>query len=222
MQGMELPDKLALVLDLSNIERIKGLPVAGILGYSAFKNVELMFDFEQQQVLLFPLGKSGYPPAGSHLHPCDSLDFKMSSHIPCISARIGEETLTLGIDTGSEINLLCSGNFKKQPIVFQANSRLRLHGISKNSQSVTSGFVSGFNIGKWQSVRLEAVVTDMKHLNENLNRHLHGILGIPFLQQWKIAINYKKKKIYLWRRTEGRIVEKQTPAPQVKLGEMDK
>ena len=55
------------VLDLRNLEAVKGMHLHGIFGHSAFRAFAVMIDFESQELTLFPLGKNGDYTSGEPL-----------------------------------------------------------------------------------------------------------------------------------------------------------
>jgi hypothetical protein len=209
LDNMPFDNLLALVMDLSGIEEIKDTSVAGIIGYSVFKDLELVFDFTNRQLLLFPLNKSGIhiclpcsPP------PTDSFDIKISGHFPFVIARLGDRELKLGIDSGSEVNILNERVFKKVTTTFEPTGRMYLAGLSDGRKEAPVGMASGISIEDWDFDPVRVVVTDLKHLNRNLPQNLDGILGAPFLSQMKMSINFKRKKLFLWQSPFDQLADK--------------
>ena len=181
-------------------EKIKKQPIAGILGYTIFKDYGLHIDFNCQQISLFLLKmnrKYSLPIADA---PTDSFDFKMSGHIPYLSIKLGEKSLKMGIDFGSERNVLQSEIVDLQR--FEVKGNLLLAGLSNQAQRQPIGVLSGFAIGNLEVEALEVVLTDFGLASAELPVRLDGILGVAFFKQFKVAINYQQKKIYFWRQTE--------------------
>ena len=204
VQGLPMRCPTGYVLDLENIEEAKGIPVFGILGYAVFEHLELLFDFENQELVIFPLEKNGLPDCESYLYcPVDSLDLKMSGHIPYVQAKLGGKSLRLGIDSGSEVNLLQPRAMKKAAEIFQTARKHNLQGLSDESKKRTVGWLREIKLGHLESQPLEVTLADLDHLNDYLPVDLDGILGSCFLMQGKMAINYRREKLYLWETTTG-------------------
>ncbi len=198
--GAELPRQLALVLDLRNLETMKGMYLLGILGYSAFRNFELMFDFENLQLTLFPLKKNGdYAGGEPSVFPSASFDLEMCGHIPAVIVHWKGKALRMGIDSGSEINVFDASAFEKEGLSLFTTDSVMVRGISRHRVVAPVGFAQGFSLGDWEPGRVQVTVADLKHIQEQVSPGLDGLLGTPFLQKGKMAINYKRKKLYLWR-----------------------
>ncbi len=199
LQGLALPRPAGYMLDLTGIEKAKGLPVLGVLGYSVFRQLELVFDFEKRQLVIFSLKKNGLPDCETYPYcPVDSLDLKISGHFPSVEAKLGGKILRLGIDSGSEVNLLHPKALKKQEALFQASSQVWVKGFSHELESKTTGWVHEFSLGSLEAQPLEVTLTNFSHLNKALPTDLDGILGTCFLMRGKMAINFKRKKLYFW------------------------
>lgn len=198
--GVYIAKDIALVLDLSNLEKAKNLPIAGILGYSILKDFELQFDFIHQQILLLELKKNGNAPhwADPRGH---AFDFKMSGHIPYLEVKLGDHLLRMGIDSGSERNILQPEMLDLQN--FEPTGTLHLTGLSPQSQRQVKGQVSGFCLGNLQMDKLEVILADLAPVSNELPVRLDGVLGVQFLKNYKVAINFKLHKIYLWEPRPG-------------------
>ncbi|MFQ5445370.1 MAG: retroviral-like aspartic protease family protein [Saprospiraceae bacterium] len=198
MGDYQFDEHHAFVLDLQGIENLKKIKVAGIIGYSVLKEVELMFDFDNRQVLLFPLDRKGRRTCPLDIYEdMDSFNLRMSSHMAYITARLGEKKLRLGIDSGAEVNMLNKKTARKKPAFVKIIGNLLVKGITSKNKAYGKSMVEKLTIDGWEAAPLEMAIADLYPLNENLDVSLHGILGAPFLMQGKVAINFKRKKLYL-------------------------
>jgi hypothetical protein len=192
--GTYISKDIALVLDLSNLEKAKNMCIAGIIGYSILKDFELHFDFTTQQILLFGLRKNEKSPAW--VNADHSFDFKMSGHIPYLEIKLGGQMLRMGIDSGSERNILQPERLGLQS--FEPTGVLRLTGLSSQTMHQVKGQVSGFCLGHLQVDKLEVILADLATVSSELPVRLDGVLGVQFLKNYKVAINFRLRKIYLW------------------------
>ncbi len=198
--GVNIAKDLALVMDLSALEQVKKLPIAGIIGYSVLKTYELQIDFERQQIMLSKLkGNRKRSPDGPYAS-ADAFDFKMSGHIPYLEMRLGEQLVRMGIDSGSERNIL-------QPEIldlrqFEPLGLLRLAGLAPEGRRQEKGYVHDVNLGGLSLDKLEVVLADLQAVSAELPVQLDGILGVQFLKDYKVAIHYQLRKIYLWQPKE--------------------
>lgn len=192
--GTYISKDIALVLDLSSLEKAKNMCIAGIIGYSILKDFELHFDFTTQQILLFGLRKNEKNPAW--VNADHSFDFKMSGHIPYLEIKLGGQMVRMGIDSGSERNILQPEMLDLQS--FEPTGALRLAGLSTQTMRQVIGQVSGFCLGSLKMDKLEFILADLMPVSKELPVRLDGVLGVQFLKNYKVAINFKLRKIYLW------------------------
>lgn len=201
MAGFNIAKDIALVLDLGALEQIKKLPIAGIIGYSILKDFELQFDFKNQEILLFKLKRNGTGGPVAPYATANAFDFKMSGHIPYLEMRVGDKLVRMGIDSGSERNILQPEMLDTQ--AFESAGTLRLAGISPTGKRQEKGYIHDVNLSGLPLDKLEVVLTDMDAVSSELPIELHGILGVQFMKDYKVAINYQLRKIYLWQPKEN-------------------
>ena len=209
LSGYQLSNGYALVTDLKSLEESKDIPITGILGYPVFRDLEILFDFDKKQLLLFTLDRKGRRLCSTPDYtPVDSLEMKMSGHFPCIIAQFGDRKLRLGIDSGAEVNILHQRIFRKKQPHLEAESSVILKGMKNERKICRSGKISGLNVGHLETEDTEVIIADLESLNEHLDFALDGMLGAPFLMRGTMAINYRQKKLYLWEDVENTLAEK--------------
>lgn len=70
--------------------------------------------------------------------------------------------------------------------------------IGKSEKKRRYALMDSICIGEQKYAPIRAIPYDMKPLNGHLaGKKLDGILGYEFLSQYKIAINYKRKLMYV-------------------------
>jgi predicted aspartyl protease len=208
MGDYEFDEQHAFVIDLQSIETLKKIKVAGIIGYSVLKEVEVMFDFDNRQILLFPLDRKGRRTCAlKDYEELDSFDLKMSGHITYLTARFGKKKVRLGIDSGAEVNMLNKHTARRKAASIKVTGNLLVKGITAGNKTCGKGVVEGLTIGGW-AAPMEMAIADLYPLNENLDVDLHGILGAPFLMQGKVAINFKRRKMYFRHSIDGSLAAK--------------
>ena len=202
----ELPVKkqYALTVDLSSVERVKGVHLLGIIGYAVLKDLELVFDFDRQELTFAPAHRKSNPlveepPAATH-------NLKLSGHVPYLIATIGKKKFRLGIDTGAEVNLFDGQSLRRTSDCFDKIKKLMVKGISHQQQAADAGVLKNLMIGQKPIGPLDITVVSLYSLNGSLTVDLDGILGMPFLSNGRVGINYKKKKLWFWEQ-EGQYVE---------------
>lgn len=96
-------DVQALVYDLSTLSAHLGVKIDGILGFPLFRDTLLTLDYPGSRVLLTPVGA----PA---LTPGSSFTFNATSRVPLVPVQVGDRTLLVLIDSGSD------GPFNLNPV----------------------------------------------------------------------------------------------------------
>ena len=72
-------------------------------------------------------------------------------------------------------------------------------GLSDQQSQLKVGFIPDFELGALLADSLEVILTDLSLVNDELPNRLDGILGVAFMQQYKIAFNFERRKVYFWR-----------------------
>lgn len=190
----------ARVLDLGNLEDLKGEKILGLLGWSVLKDYAWMLDLKAETLHLFSLDRRGklvesiptYPPV-------DSVDLHFIQHMPFVRARLGAKTVDLGLDTGAEVNLWCRPTSKWVHRHFLAKDTLLLQGFGAKRSKVPYGHLQPLLIGKMDYSETHFIVPEKRSFGQQSNMGpIDGILGIPFLRNRRMMINFRVKKIYFW------------------------
>jgi hypothetical protein len=197
MGDLRLPNVRALLLDLSAMEKIKQMPIHGIIGHDLLKNTMWKLDFDRKELsLLFNTDPDPVWPFGAP--PTDSIDLQFKGHLPYAYVNLGGKRLRMVLDTGSERNLLQTGAVHDQH--FTQRGQIKVASLTSEASRLRAGYVPDFHIGMLQTDSLEVVLTDLRHLQQELNFRLDGILGNTFFKDSQLAIDFRRRKAYFWRR----------------------
>ncbi len=192
----------ALVVDLSHIEKNKGLEILGQIGQSIFKKYELLFDLPNSKIQLIPLDRKGnrkISVGNSHAY---QVSFKKKGHLPLILVEVKGLELFLGLDSGAECNVI--------------DPRYLEHIVVKSQWKKSANLSSGWQTQKTVAYRVEkmkigekicrpmlTVFSSTKELNDKLyGPDMDGIIGVELLYQVKVSINFKKKILCFWEEKE--------------------
>ncbi len=96
-------DVQALLYDFSTLSAHLGVKIDGILGFPLFRDTVLTLDYPGSRVLLTPVGEPALTPGAS-------FSFNATSRVPLVPVQIGDRTLLVLIDSGSD------GPFNLNPI----------------------------------------------------------------------------------------------------------
>ncbi len=192
LKGVLLKNILARVIDLAPIEKAKGGEVAGILGFDVFKKMKLTLDFDNQQVSIVEAAKKarGNPEnCRKNIHA-----FSMNGHLPCLKIELEGKELHMGLDSGSEVNILHNGIAHEN---FKAERVLKIRSFSGHSKTSPIGKIAGMSLRQADLGEMEVALVDLQFFKDCLPGRLDGILGTPFLRQYMVTIDYRNKEVSL-------------------------
>ena len=213
---LDIKKQYALTVDLSSLEKVKGIHLIGIIGYSVLKDLELLFDFDRQELTVSHSQKKG-SFFDINDSPIVAFDLKFSGHIPFIIAKIGKKKLRLGLDTGAEVNILDDRSFKGASGHFEEMKKMRVKGITRHQKAALSGVLKHISIDGRPIGPINVTVISLQPLNESLTIGLDGILGMPFLKRGRVGLDYGARTLVVWP-SDGRLVgEEIEPKLEVSL-----
>lgn len=196
---IEKRNQIAFLIDLGPIEKSKGIDLLGIIGYKFLKHFETVIDYLRKEITFFPLDRKGdrITPSELHTYPDQIFALKKSRHFLYLEALVNEETLKLGLDFGAEISVINKNTVRKFKKSFAPSHGATLVTFNGKRSGVNVGTLQQVYIGN-TAVDLEAIVTNLDAINQNLVKKLDGLLGNGFLSRHKIAVNYKKQTLSIW------------------------
>lgn len=187
----------ALSMDIGHLEFLAGKPLKGLIGYEFFGNMDLLLDFENQQLRLVPTGGTT-KMEGWKLQA--EVPFEMEGHLAVIEAQIGDAKFRFGLDTGAGANLMDIGRKGEiAPELFAPIKSTNVVGLSQNSDRYQAANILETNIAGKNYWNMRYILTDISKLHNLQNNNVDGLLGFPFFQSGKFTINYGEKVIAIWQ-----------------------
>lgn len=196
--GVERDSFHAPLVDLTLLEEVLEVELFGLLGWEVFKDVEIFIDYDAHQMTLRQLNESGEAMGPSmRSAPEHVMAFEMEGHMPVLRARIGEQSLRMGWDSGASINML---NKKLQRFLPDESRKLMnipYGGVlsSRKAPFVAVGAIyieDQFAVTAWRMA-----LTRMKHFQKR-ELAIDGFIGADLLRLGKLSINYRKQEIAVW------------------------
>ena len=186
----------AYALDLSHLEKASNKKILGMIGFNVLKNHEILIDYEQEQLFL-------YPPKKNIIHrtadPMMTLNFELQDHLPVIEVLIGGQLYRFGLDTGAESNLIHQKYAESIPEEFVATIKMgEIQGLDQKIIPVKSATIKNTIIKGTDYGAMPYLFMDLSHLQSDTNLAIDGLLGGPFFQKAQISINFAKRKVYIW------------------------
>ena len=193
--------ELAILADLSPLEQKVNMPLLGIIGMEILKDFEIHLNYRNTTIAFFQLAESGkrlFP--SSKPAPIDTIPLHFKGHLACIKATMHGEEYNLGLDLGAGINVFSKKHRKHINNIFAHNARITGMGKQATIQKC-SFFKSAFQLGNILTLPMLTILDNIQPLNNNLNgQKLDGLLGFEFFFQQEVALNFKKRELYLWER----------------------
>lgn len=173
-----------------------GDSIAGLLGYDIFKDYRLSFDYKNKMLI--------FVKSDSTILLDDSNDsvfvspISMSKHLPVLLMVVGSDSLKMAIDCASSINIVYSKHIVSFKTVKNIQRTL-LHGSGGIPIVVQKGILPEAYVNKVRFLNMLFTFDDyaMEQVNYSLENKIDGLLGYPFLKQYKISIDYTKQLLII-------------------------
>lgn len=186
----------AAIVDLGLIEKSKRMPIHGMLGLHALKRYEVVLDYQKQEIQLYELTRKGDRKGANDLMiPHETVDLHFLEHIPYISAKVNGQDLLMGLDTGTELNVLSEKYLSTVEPKGGTYTHKKLLLLGSTSASAAPIGLTTTQVGHFKLPELETIFISLKHLNELSGPKIDGLVGLNFLRHFQITLNFKKKKI---------------------------
>lgn len=196
--GIQAKNIKVMMSDLSHLEN--GLKIYGLIGYSIYKDYDLLFDYQNKTLtLIAPDYTDTFLKENKYKFSEVSLSFneeKSFTHIPCVNAQIDKKNFLLAIDCGAGTNLLDSQLWTQLKKNIKDVKTTDLKGANNgNFTEVHTGKLRGMKIGNKKFKNTETVFSNIDHLNATRSEAIQGLIGYEILSRQKTILCYKNKKL---------------------------
>ncbi|MEB2779761.1 pepsin/retropepsin-like aspartic protease family protein [Algoriphagus sp. C2-6-M1] len=192
----------AEVIPMQALEDSKGFPIHGLIGTTVFRQYLLLIDFDRLEIELQSYEKNG-ESTGILIGglPNEILPFKYKGGTPLVTVYAGEKELKLTIDTGAEINLFADKLLSELGSQLEQMRQRSVGGLGQVVNVTTVGILKGLRMESLFLADMNTAFSSLTHYNIYAGGpEADGILGYEFLSQFRVAFNFKKREIYLWKR----------------------
>ncbi|MEM7575304.1 MAG: hypothetical protein AAF433_20520 [Bacteroidota bacterium] len=194
LAGVELGEQRSLGLDLSGLSHRSERNLMGIMGHEQLRDYELLIDYEAGTFYLLPARKNDLHEQTS---PAFSLPFSYLEHLPIVRLKQADQSLYFAIDTGAGSNLIDPEVFTEGVRAAPTGSHTIVRGLDGGQLEQANYELSGLHHRQQQFPDQDFVSVPLRQLAQEGQR-IDGILGQPFLQQYRISIDFKRQKIHFW------------------------
>jgi len=187
----------AEIISLSHLEKIKGMPIHGLMGGKMFRSYAMWINFGTQEIGLQKISKQ---PLSAGFYPQETemevQNFRFKENSPCIQVQIGEHSLLFSIDTGAETNVIDQKYKATLSPYFNLSDSKKLNSFSPAVQIINTTRLSNMKLGPFPCQPMNTIFTSLSKWNTSTSGpKVAGILGFEFLHQFRVSINFKEREI---------------------------
>lgn len=193
--GEEWKKKEAYAIDLSHLENLLGIELHGLIGMDMLKHTALYIDYEARKIAAFQGVKAESLQEAEIVVPMTIQD-----GLPCMQLGIETGTFLFGIDSGALSNFVDSHSMSNLLTSEKQTDDIYLvRGLDATKRKVYSYRWDLLKVGKRTiTVNMDFLAINLNDLhNEGL---LKGILGLPFLAQASILLDFQNREVRFWLR----------------------
>lgn len=190
---------ISLLADISHLERRTNTKLLGIIGRSILLNYEVILDYKKTTITFHKLDRKGnHASFENQKNILDSVDLFYQNNALCLNVSYKENKYCFILDSGASINLM-SDKIIEPTVKISKLLSGNVSGIGKTKQYDSLKLINPiFKIGNQLTNPMSSIIVNGKNNAIGLNNKLHGVLGFPFFSAQKVALNLRKRKMYLW------------------------
>ena len=180
-----------------------GTPVFGLLGIGIFKDYQFTLDYARQLLLLERVDAkgellTGEIPKGECM---GHFPLRMKRHIPIVDIAFGTKSYPMGIDCGANANVLKKSlEPELKSYIDYEEGEVDINGVNGTSKGNSIAYMMQGKLGGLPLEDMYTVITDQSLGGGTGSDALpiEGLLGTPFLNQFKMTLNFNKKTLSLY------------------------
>ncbi|WP_169332219.1 pepsin/retropepsin-like aspartic protease family protein [Gracilimonas tropica] len=198
--GIKMNDQKVLAADLSHLEVILEIPIAGLIGYEVFEGYDLLFNYSTQTLrFIQPDQTQTFVTAMSAQLSMSSIPFELRQHIPLFEASVSGQTMTFGLDSGASTNLLSEDRYEELSGSLSSIRETDLTGADGRKEIVMKGTLDKLTIAEVDFDTTPTAFKDVSNLKQAYGKELDGLAGYEILSRQVTMVSYSQHKIYLFR-----------------------
>jgi hypothetical protein len=190
--GATVRNQVFYVMPFRDLEKVEGVPLAGLVGFEVFKRFVVRIDYTARQVTLL-LPDAFKAPAGATVVP-----FTFDEMTPQVEGKLDGIPGRFTIDTGSRSSLSVNGPFAKAHGLSEKPGRkieaLAGWGVGGGGR----GLVTRAGLLELGDVRVPAPIASIafQQRGSSTDTYLAGNVGGGILRRFTVTFDYGRQKIY--------------------------
>lgn len=181
-----------------------GSPIFGLMGYGILKGYELTLDYQKQEILLARVDSVGNALGATFDKGTlvGRQPLRMKRHIPIIDLAFDGKTYPMGIDCGANANVMKQHlTTALKSFIDYEEGTVSIAGVGGTVQDNRTAFVMQGKVG---TVGLQDMYTVFTGQAIGAGQGddalpIDGLLGTPFLNQYRTSLNFNKGEIAFYR-----------------------
>lgn len=202
--GTEVSDLGAPAAYMDDVNIGDGLAYFGLLGYGMFNDYQITFDYQQSRLLMERVDDAGHLLSGpfNKGRLAGQANISMRRHIPVVSIAVNNKVYEMGIDCGANANVIRSSLKKEIGSSFDYEQEaVSINGVGASDETASSGFLMGAMLSEIPLQDMYSVFTNQA-IGAGVGPQslgVQGLLGTPFLNQYRTTLNFRTGKIMFYR-----------------------
>lgn len=179
--------------NLSHLESVLAIDLAGIIGVELFNPHSLFIDFENKQIHFFK--KESRQAAENNLHEAD---FSIVNNIPVVKIKMDDHTYNFIFDSGASVHVVDESLVKKHGQLFSKTSDQVNFLTLENSSAMDMYYyrLKQLELGTSFITNTKCLVKDFSGIQPDFGIAIHGIISMSNLNKTGIVMDFKKMKIF--------------------------
>ena len=179
--------------NLSHLESLLSLDLAGIIGVELFNPHSLFIDFEKKQIHFFK--KESRLVIEKNLQEAD---FILVNNIPVVKIKIDDKTYNFIFDSGASVHVVDESLVKKHGLLFSKTDESVNFLTLENSKAPAMYYytLTQLELGSSFITNTKCLVKDFSALQPDFGMAVHGIISMSNLNQTGIVMDFQKMKIF--------------------------
>lgn len=186
------------VINLGEIENVRGIKILGLLGLNLFKGFEMEIDVRNNVLKLYQTDEDGNCIVDPEKFECEiTQPIRVYDNTIFTDCVIAGKKLKFGFDSGAETNALNSRVNKKVLETISITGRRSLKGVGDNSVEILFGRLNDFKMGENTLLGMQTLIANLDGISDVYGTQIDGMLGYDFMSKGVLRINCKKNFLKL-------------------------
>lgn len=194
--GITAQNQNILAINLEHLEKALKTEIYGLLGFSVYRNYDIMFDYEANMMTLIkPEYTQQFIKDNYSKLKYQEVPIEMNDHLASIEVKVANDILRMDIDCGAEGIEIDKRYFNKYKNHIKELKLDTLLGAGTNFSVDNAGILDKLKIGKKIFRNTDVAFSELPDGIKDRKKPRDGIIGFDMLSRQKTILSYKNKKL---------------------------